>query len=227
MSSRSTTIAHQLQKRNRPALTAERRAEMSAAFNVASVCQRIGPQLDMHGARLAALAALHQPGGAIAVGAPQPAAFPAGIAVVDAPVEALGIEAHRVRDAQHDHLPVLERHEAVVEVGGGHGNVLAEPQRVVLVDPGVIARLGAVIAEAFETGAGILVEAPAFRAMVAGGVRAVERALALAPVEAREMAARERPPRDAVLVDVAAADAESRQRHVINLRQARCGIKAK
>src|SRR5262245_47559182 len=195
-------------KKNRPALTDERRADASSIFDPL-VCQRIGPQLDMHGARLAALAALHQPRRAIAVGAPQPAALPAGVGVVDAPVEAFGIKAHRVGDAQRDHLPVLERDEAVVEVGGGHGNVLAEPQRVVLVDPGVIARLGAVIAEAFEAGARILVEAPAFRAVVAGGVRAVERALALAPVEAHEMAARGRSPRDAVLIDVAAADAES------------------
>src|SRR5262249_2682096 len=107
-----------------------------------------------------------------------------------------------------------------------HGDVLAESQRVVLVDPGVIARLRAVIAEAFEAGAGIFVEAPAFRAVVAGGVRAVEWALALAPVEAREMAARVRPPRDAVLVDVAAADAEGRQRHVVDFGQSRCGIEA-
>ena len=32
----------------------------------------------------------------------------------------------RVRDAQHDHLPVLERGEAVIEVGGRDRNVLAE-----------------------------------------------------------------------------------------------------
>jgi len=55
----------------------------------------VGPQLDVHRARLRALAAFHQPGCAVTVGAPQPAALPAGIRVVDAAVEAFGIEAHR------------------------------------------------------------------------------------------------------------------------------------
>src|SRR5439155_4786128 len=105
-----------LSEKRRPALTGERRAVVSALSIPLSVCQWIGPQLDMYGARLAALAALHQPGRAIAVGAPQPAALPAGVGIIDAPVEALGIKAHGVGDAQHHHLPVLERDEAVVEV---------------------------------------------------------------------------------------------------------------
>ena len=53
-------------------------------------------------------------GGAVAVGAPQAAAF-TGVGVVDAPVEALGEEAGRIGDAQHDHLAVLKGDEAVVE----------------------------------------------------------------------------------------------------------------
>src|SRR5260370_17489946 len=159
-----------------PGAEGERRAVVSALSIPLSVRQRIGPQLDVHGTRLAAFAALHQPRRAITVGAPQPAAFPAGVGIIDAPVEALGIKAHRVRDAQHDHLPVLESDEAVVEVGGGHGNVLAEPQRIVLVDPGVIARLGAVIAEAFKAGAGLLVEPPAFPPLPPPGSPALMRA---------------------------------------------------
>ena len=126
---------------------------------------------------------------------PQAAALPAGVRIVDAAIEALGIEAHRVGDAQHDHLAVLERDKAVVEVGGGHRNVLAEPERVVLIDPGVVARLGAVVADAFEAGARILVERPALGAVIAGRLRSVERTLALAPVEAAEMAARRATPR--------------------------------
>ena len=40
----------------------------------------------------------------------------------------------RVGDTQHHHLPVLERHEAVVEVGGGDRNVLAEASYYTWVD---------------------------------------------------------------------------------------------
>src|ERR1700688_4218722 len=151
-----------------------------------SVRQRIGPELDVHGARHRALAAFLEPGRAVAVGAPQPAAFPAGIRIVDPPIEALGVEAERIGNPDRDHLAVLQRHEAVTEVGGGDRDVLAKSGGVVLVDPGVIARLGAVLADAVEAGAGILMDGPAFRAMIAGGGRPVERALALVAVEAGE-----------------------------------------
>src|SRR6266478_6180906 len=75
-----------------PGAEGERRAVVSALSIPLSVCQWIGPQLDVHGPRLAAFAAFHQPRRAIAVGAPQPAAFPAGVGIIDAPVEALGIK---------------------------------------------------------------------------------------------------------------------------------------
>src|SRR6266508_672701 len=146
--------------------------------------QRIGTNLEVHGHGRAALAAFPEPRRPVAAGRPQAAALPAGVRIVDASVEALGVEAHRVRHPQQDHLAVLERHQTVIEVGGRHRDVLAEPERVVLVDPGVVARLGAVLAEAGEAGARILVERPALRTMVAGRRRPVERALALAPVEA-------------------------------------------
>src|SRR6185295_5093254 len=170
---------------------------------------------DMHRARLRALAALHQPRRAVAAGAPEPAAFPAGARVVDAPVEALGVEPQRIRDAQHDHLAVLQRDEAVVQVGGGHRDVLAQPERVVLIDPGVVARLRAVLAQPTEARTWVLIERPALGAVIAGGLGTVQRALALAPVEAHQVSARGRSPRHAVLVDVAAADAEGGRRHVV------------
>src|SRR6202795_1118500 len=151
-----------------------------------SVRQRIGPKLNVHGARHGALAAFLEPGRAVAVRAPQPAAFPAAVRVVHPPIEALGIEAERIGNPDRDHLAVLQRHEAVTEIGGGHRDVLAKSGGVVLVDPGVIARLGAVLADAVEAGAGILMDGPAFRAMIAGGGRPVERALALVAVERSE-----------------------------------------
>src|SRR6266567_4343857 len=159
---------------------------MLPPFQSRSVCQRIGPHLDVYGARLTALAAFLQPRRAIAVGAPQPAAFPAGIWIVDAPVQALGKEAERVRDAQHDHLPILERGEAVIEVGRRDRDVLAKPHSVVLVHPGVVARLGAPVLEPLEGRSWVLVGGKAFGTVVSGRGRPDERTLALAPVEADE-----------------------------------------
>ncbi len=155
----------------------------------------------------------------------RPRPFQPAFGIVDAPVEALGVEAHRVRDADHDHLAVLQRDEAVVEVGGRHRDVLAQPEGVVLIDPGVVARLGAGLL-AIEARARIAVEDKALRAMIAGRVGPVERTLALAPVEAHEAAVRSRSPNDAVLVDVAAADAVAVLRQVVDLRQSGRGIEA-
>ena len=155
-----------------------------------SIRERIRPKLDVHGARHCALVTFLEPRCAIAVRAPQSAAFPAAVWIVDPPIQALGIKAERIGNPDRDHLAVLQRHEAVAEIGGGYRNVLAQPGRVVLVDPGVIARLSAVLAEAFETGAGVLIDRLALRAMIAGSVRPIERAFALAAVKAAEVATR-------------------------------------
>src|SRR6202051_691480 len=176
-----------------------------------SVRQRIGAELDVHGGRDRARADFLEPGRTLAVRAPQAAALPAGVGIVDPPIEALGIEAERIGNPDRDHLAVLQRHEAVTEIGGGHRDVLAQSGRIVLVDPGVVARLGAVLTDAFEAGAGILIDRPAFRTMIAGGVRPIERALALAAVKATEVTTRQRRPDHAVLVDIAAADSERRR----------------
>src|SRR5258708_18121320 len=93
-------------------------------------------------------------------------------------------------------------------MGGRHRDVLDKSERVVLVDPGVIARLGAVLTDAFEARAGILIDRPAFRTMIAGGVRPIERAFALAAVEASEATAPQRRPDHAPTVDIAPADSQ-------------------
>src|SRR5262245_2213679 len=154
-----------------------------------SMCQWIRTDLDVHSARTRALAAFHQPGRTVAVGAPQSTAFPSGVRIIDASVEACGVEAHGIRNAHQDHLAVFQRHEAVVEIGGGDRDVLAEANRVVLVYPGVVARLDALLLEAFKTRAGILVELPTLRAVIAGRGRTIERSLAQAAVEADKMPA--------------------------------------
>src|SRR5207245_10417769 len=107
-----------------------------------------------------------------------------------AAIEHLGVEAERDRDTQRDHLAILERDEATHEIGGRHRHILAKSECIVLVDPGVIARLGTVLAGACKARARVLVERPPLRTMLASRGRPVERPLALAPVEARQVAAR-------------------------------------
>src|SRR5262249_11264490 len=105
--------------------------------------------------------------------------------------------------------------------------VLAEPADVVPVDPGVVARLDAVLVfdARLEGRAGHAMQLPAFRTVIAGRLGAVEH-LALAAVELAEMAARERGPEHAVAVDVAAAAAIARQRRRIDFRELRLRIEA-
>src|SRR6267142_4477087 len=168
--------------------------------------------------RLGTFAAFDQPWRAVAICSPQAAALPAGVRIVDAAVKALGIEAEGIGNADRDHLTVLvERDEAVHQVGGRHRDVVAKPEGVVLVDPRVIARLGAVLADALEARARILVERPALGAVVAGCLRTVERAFAETAIELAHVAARERDPHAALLVDVAAARTEAGQRNVVLL----------
>src|SRR5271165_322527 len=80
--------------------------------------QRIGAQLEMDRQRSAALAAFLEPGRAIAACGPQPTALPAGIGIVDAAIESLGVEAQWIGQAQYDHLAVLESDDPVVEIAG-------------------------------------------------------------------------------------------------------------
>src|SRR5258708_4146602 len=122
-----------------------------------SMRQRIGADLDVYRARRGTFAGLHQPRRAVTVRSPQSPALPPGVRVVNPCVEALGKEAYRIRDAERDELAILERDEAVVQIRCRYRDVLAESDRVVLVYPGVIARLGAVLAQAVETRTGVFV----------------------------------------------------------------------
>src|SRR4029077_13665781 len=100
-----------------------------------------------------------------------------------------------------------------------HRDVVAEAVGVVLDETRVGTRLGAVLADAFEARAGILIERPALGAMIAGRLRAVERTFAFAAIEHAHVAARKRGPHAALLVDVRGADAEAGHRHLVDLGQ--------
>src|SRR5258706_16314689 len=130
---------------------------------------------------------------------PQTPALPAGVHVVDAPVEILGEEAHRIRHADRHKLAVDKRIERIRVVARGDGNVLAQAERVVLIDPDVIGRFGGCAGRAFgyiEFWPRHLIELEAFRAEI---LRVRERrprelALAESAIEACQMAARQHGP---------------------------------
>ena len=119
-------------------------------------------------------------------------------------------------------FPVDQRQQRIVSVAGGDRHIVAETERVELIDPGVVARLGAARSgHALELRARIRIERPAFGAMLAGRRRPVERPLAFSPVEAGEMTACQRSPDDAIAVDIHAARRIPVGRRFIDLGQ--CG----
>src|SRR6266581_5794129 len=170
-----------------------------------SVRERIGAKLESHDLGPVCLAALEVEHGSSGKGRPQRPALPARARIVDAPFGPFGEEADRIWNAQAHELALHQREHRVVEVAGGHRHVLSEAERIELVHPGVIARLGAArIRHALELRSGQGIKRPALGAVLAGRGRTVED-LALAAVELSKMAARERGPEDAVAIDVAAA----------------------
>src|SRR6516225_2553862 len=66
-----------------------------------SIGERVGTELEMEGDRHRALAAFLEPRRPVAAGGPHPAPLPSPVGVVDAAVQALSIEAQRIRHAQH------------------------------------------------------------------------------------------------------------------------------
>src|SRR5215469_10572403 len=74
-----------------------------------SVGERVGAELEVEGERHGTLAAFLEPRRAVAARRPHPAAFPSGIGVVDAAVQALGVKAQRVGDAQYNPFAVHQR----------------------------------------------------------------------------------------------------------------------
>src|SRR5260221_7259811 len=81
------------------------------------VSQRIGPQLQLVHLRPVLFAAFVMEVGARARSGPERAALPAGLRVVDAPVDVLGEEAERIRHAEVDDLAVDYRHQRLAAVG--------------------------------------------------------------------------------------------------------------
>src|SRR5262245_50888450 len=121
----------------------------------------------MHDARLAAFTSFHQPWCPVAARGPQPAALPTCSGIIDASIEPLGVKAQGIGNAQHDHRAVLEGNQTIIEIAGRHRHVLAETEGIVLIDPGIVTRFRAVLADPLKSRTWILVERPTFLAMIA------------------------------------------------------------
>ena len=149
--------------------------------------------------------------------------------IVDAAIHPLRVVPGRIGHAEHDPLAVLQGQQALGGVARVDRHVGAEAQRVELIDPRVVARLGAPrVGDASDLRQRLGIEGPALGTVLPGGGRAVERALALAAIEARKVPARQRRPDDAVAVDVHATrreamDGRSRivDRRLVHFRQRR------
>src|SRR6266545_8018495 len=87
-------------------------ASPAIMHHAALLRQRIRPHLELHELRPLALAdAFVVERRAVAGGGPDAAALPAGVRIVDAAIEGLRIEAHRIRHHHVDHLAVLQRNQ--------------------------------------------------------------------------------------------------------------------
>src|SRR5687768_5691142 len=161
----------------------------SPPSRLASPRQRIGPELEpVHLARVP-LSPFHMERRAGADRRPETAPLPAGCRVVNAAVEPLGIESQRIGDTEDDPLSVLEDEEPLGLVACVDRDVLAKAEGVELVYPGVVAAFATPRAgDVPELRKGLGVEGPPLRTVLARGAGPVERALALASVEARNVA---------------------------------------
>src|SRR4029434_10629835 len=171
-----------------------------------SLRQRIRSQLELYNLGLRPLAAFDMVGRSAGVGRPYSLALPPRFRIVDAPVHTLGVESHGIGNAKRDELSVHQDFQRISKIAGGERHVPAQPEDVVLINPSVIARLGAPrVCHALELRSRKWVERPTFRTVLSRRGRAVKRPVALAPVEAGEMSACQWHPDDAVAIDVHAA----------------------
>src|SRR5881296_3222028 len=84
-----------------------------------SLRERIWAKLELHDLARRPLATLdveRRPG---AVGRPQPFALPASVRIIDAAVHPLGVEAHRIGNAQVHEMAVHEGEQRLAGVAGG------------------------------------------------------------------------------------------------------------
>src|SRR5687767_11595159 len=105
--------------------------------------QRIGAKLKFHHLTRGAFAAFHVKRRARADAGPKSPSFPAGGGIVDSPINPLRVEAQRVGNAKDHPFAILQGQETFGLVACIDRNVGSQTERIELVDPSVVARLGA------------------------------------------------------------------------------------
>src|SRR3989454_7364155 len=170
-----------------------------------SLRERIGAELELHDLARRPLAAFDVEGRSCGVGRPQPLTLPAGVRIVNTPVHPFGVEAHGVGNAKDDELPVHQGEQRLVGVPGADRHVPSQPEGVELIDPGVVACLGAArIRHVHELWPRVWMKRPAFRTVLTGRGGPVERPLAFAADPEPENSARQGRPEHGVASDVPA-----------------------
>src|ERR1700722_7412673 len=191
-----------------------------------SIGERRWADLEMDDQRLHALTPLLVPRRPITARDPKAAPLPTRGGVIDSTVDTLGVESQRIGNAQRDEAALHQRVHAVKEIARRDRHVCPQPQRVVLIHPGVITRLDAHLRQVGEARSRQAMERPACGARVARRSRPVERPPALAPIELPQVSAREGYPHHAVAIDISAAHAEAGRRYIVDLAQAAARIEA-
>src|SRR5438270_868949 len=123
--------------------------------------------------------------GARAGGRPKAASLPPGLRIVDAAVDILREEAHRIRHAEVDDLAVDHRHQRLAAVRLRDRHVLTEAEGVEAVDPQVVRMVrAALLVHALELRPGHAIERPAFGTeLAARRLGPADLSLALAAIE--------------------------------------------
>ena len=138
-------------------------------------------------------------------GGPDSLPFPAGLWIVNRPSMPFAKKPSGYGTRMTTNFPFTSGIQRIRSVAGDNGSILAEPQRIKLVHPVVVMRIGAArFLHVLEVRTGRGIQRPAFRTMLTGSSRAVERTFAFAAVEARQVPASQRNPDDIVAIIEAA-----------------------
>ena len=150
----------------------------SARRRAASIGERVRAELEMEGDRHRTLAAFLQPRRPVAARRPYPASLPSGIRVVDAAVNARGIEAQRVGTRSTTHFPFTSANSASFRCRSRSARRCRA--RAYCADrPRCNSSPRRCCRRCRQTPARILVEGPALRAVIAGGFGPVSGSLHL------------------------------------------------
>ena len=145
-----------------------------------SVSQWIGSNLEVDHFRVRPFSRLAVEWRARAPGGPHALPLPAGLGIVEASIHPFGIETHRIRHPQYGELAIHQGDQRVRGIAGNDRRVLAQPQRIELIDPDVVVRVGAAGSrDVLELRPRRLIKRPSFRALPSCCFRPVQRTSAL------------------------------------------------